>query len=109
MQNNQIQRRLNSSSLPKDPPNLARDGAKKLLTDPAIVAGQKRQTTGELAAYHHGVSVDDEPNTTKSYESKTPIHPGMTARQKAGVDPVADSGSEILKAAGRLGRAPEKE
>ncbi len=92
MTDKNTQRPLNSQF------NLARAGSPKKLTDPAIAHGQKRQTKGELHPYLHGQSVDDEPNTTKSYEDckPVPVHSGMTNRQKAAIHPVANDPSEIL-------------
>jgi hypothetical protein len=50
-----VQRKLNSSS----PEGIARSGAPKNLKTPQPVVGHKRQTTGDLAPYHHGISVDE--------------------------------------------------
>jgi hypothetical protein len=90
-----------------DKPCIARDGSPKKLTVPEIKPGMKRQTTGEPSPYHHGISVDDEPNTTKTYlatpgKPAVPVHSGMTDRQKAGVDP--DAASKALGDAANLGR-----
>lgn len=83
----------------------ARIGAEKRTPDAPIKPGMKRQTAGETAAYHHGVSVDDTPNVPlKDYEKAAPIHPGMTAKQKAGVDPVANDPKRIFAEAAKLGR-----
>ena len=82
---------------------IGRDAAPKVLAPVAIAHGMKRQTVGDLAAYHHGVSVDDRPNTPlKSYEKPVAIHPGMTEQQKAKFDPAA-AGNQ-LRAAGILSR-----
>jgi hypothetical protein len=84
--------------------NIARDGAQKSIVPAPTVYGQKRATVGPLAAYHHGVSVDDEPNVARSFEKPVPVHPHMTDQQKAGVDPFANSPAAILKDAAKLGR-----
>jgi hypothetical protein len=75
-------------------PPIARSGAKKKLTDPAIAHGMVRQTRGSFG-FHHGVTVEDEPMTTKVGHTGTqsPIHAGMS-RQTTG------NGSDVLKAAG---------
>ncbi len=82
-----------------DKPNIAREGAEKKLTTPAIAHGQKRQTAPSHD-WLHGAPIDDEPNTPlapKSYESRVPIHPGMTNKQRAAIHPVANDPSEILR------------
>lgn len=98
-----LQRPLNSTF------NVARDGAAKKLVVPATLPGQKRQTTGDVgASYHHGITVDDRPNTTKTYTGSTPVHPGMVT------SPVADDkfrgkhdpqlGGVVLSEGSNLGR-----
>jgi hypothetical protein len=82
--------------------NLARDGAEKKLTVPAIVAGQKRQTTGELHGHLHGQAVDDAV-PVKTFSKPVPLHPSTTARQRAGVDASNDP-KAILRTAAALGR-----
>jgi len=101
-----MQRKLNSSQPPRDPPNLARDGGAKNIATPAIVPGQVRQTKGQPAAYHHGVTVDDLPNSgiIKSHEKPIPAHDGMSNGAKH--DPA--HGDAVLEEAARLGRPPEK-
>jgi hypothetical protein len=89
------------------PYNIARDGAPTRTTVAQPVPGQKRQTSGEPAAYHHGVTVDDMPRTIKTFTGKMPIHPGMTDAQKAKVHPVANAPKVILADAANLGK-PEK-
>jgi len=54
-----------------------RSGAPKNTPDAQPVRGQRRQTTGELAAYHHGIAVDDTPDTLPSHEGKIPVHDSM--------------------------------
>lgn len=97
-----IQRRLNSSFTG------ARDGAPKKLVAAPPVHGQQRQTKGEPAAFHHGVTVDDTPNTTKSFTGEIPLHPGVTDAQRAKVHPVVNDPKVILTDAANLGRPPEK-
>jgi hypothetical protein len=94
-----MQRKLNTAY------NVARDGAPKNIPDAPIKPGMKRQTSGELAAYHHGVSVDDTPNVPlKSYEKPIPVHAAMTDKQRANIHPVANDPHAILQDAANLGR-----
>jgi hypothetical protein len=97
MQN--VQRPLNSST----PEGIARSGAAKKLTTPTVVVGQVRQTKGEPAAYHHGVSVDDTPNTVKSHTKPVAIHPSATENQRTELFNSASAKGHLLDAA-RLGR-----
>jgi hypothetical protein len=92
-------RKLNSSQ----PKNLARDGASKKLTDPAIVQGQKRQTTGDLAPYHHGVALDDTPNTVKNHEKPVGFHMGVSDKQIIEFSR-GSTASQVLEEASNLGR-----
>jgi len=97
-----MQRKLNSSTPPKDPPNLVRDGSAKRTVDAPIKPGMVRQTKGEFG-YHHGVTVDDEPNTVKSHTQPIGYHSGMTDKQviKDGQSPTA---GQVLHDAANLGR-----
>src|ERR1700737_2891693 len=95
------QRRLNSTYTDKIGP----DGApKKTQTGFAPAApGMKRATLGDLAAYHHGVSVNDEPNTAKTYTGSIPVHPGMKQSSEGGShDPSLSN--KVLQEAANLGR-----
>lgn len=80
------------------------DGAPKRLTDPAPAHGQKRRTKGALSAYHHGVTVQDEPMTTKPGHTgkAVPIHNGMGSAtpEHRGANYGPDHGSKILGSAG---------
>src|ERR1700682_915565 len=78
-----VQRKLNSSMPPRDPPNIARDGSAKNIVDAPIKPGMTRQTKGKPAAFHHGITVDDLPNSdiVKSHEKPIGFHPGMTDKQ----------------------------
>ena len=89
------QRKLNSA--------LPRNGAPKNITDAPIKPGMKRTTSGEPAAYHHGVSVGDEPNAVKSFTNPAPLHPATPARiaDKVGA---SNDASTVLAEAARLGR-----
>jgi len=94
------QRSLNSAS-----PFHPRNGAAKRTVEAQPVPGQRRQTSGELAAYHHGQALNDEPNVPlKTYEQKIPVHPGMTDKQRAAIHPVANDPHAILQDAANLGR-----
>jgi hypothetical protein len=75
------------------------------LHTPEIVKGQRRKTSGEPAAFHHGVSVDDTPNVPfKSHERPVKIHDGMTDKQRATVDPIGNNPGVILRDAENFGR-----
>jgi hypothetical protein len=101
--NTNVQRPLNAAY------NLARDGSSKRIVEAAPVPGQRRQTRGPLAAYHHGVALNDEPNVPfKSYEKPISLHPSVTDRQRAEVHPIANSASQILTDAANLGRPRKK-
>lgn len=55
-------------------PNLARDGAKKNAVDSIPVKeGMRRVTAGTPAAYHHGIEIQDEPNSTIIKDHERPI------------------------------------
>lgn len=86
------------------PEGMARDGAPKRLTDPAIAPGMKRATSGGLHPYLHGQAVNDKA-LEKSWSGKgnVPVHPGMTSKQKASVHPIANDGNAILQEAATLG------
>lgn len=109
--NSSVMKHLNIGFLPAAPPrqapggdhNIARSGSPKVTLEAQTVPGQTRQTRGEMG-YHHGVTVGDAPNLPyKSYETKTPIHPGMTKKQVADTAK-APSASAILHNASNLGR-----
>lgn len=124
MDRKQIQRPLNAAmktlivgTLPAAPKraalsgddNIARSGAPKRTVDAPISPGMKRQTSGELHPYLHGVTVEDEPNVPlKSHERAIPLHPSTPARVAAAVHPVANDPGEILRDAARLGRPQPK-
>jgi hypothetical protein len=97
-------RKLNSS-VPKDPPNLARDGGKKNIVDAPIKPGMTRQTKGEPAAFHHGVTVDDLPNSAIIPDREKPVGFAMGTTddqiKRAVNHPTA---GQVLQAAARLGR-----
>lgn len=100
-----MQRPLNSSSLLHP-----RNGAAKKTVDAQPVPGMVRQTKPSHD-FLHGSPIDDEPNTPlapKSHESKIPVHPGMTDKQRAGVHPIYNDTGEILHDAANLWRKPEK-
>jgi hypothetical protein len=102
-----IQPRKLNSSMPKiDPPNIARDGGAKRIVDAPIKAGMKRVTQGEPAAYHHGVTVDDLPNSkiVKSHERTIGFHSGMTDKQIINVANNSTAG-QVLTDASKLGKA----
>ena len=124
MNKSQMQRPLNSASnatkpmvslnvgtLPAAPirsriegEGIARDGAEKITPAAPVKPGMARRTTGEMSPHIHSQTVNDEPNVPfKSYE-KIPVHPGMTAKQRAAIDPYANDPAEILANASRLGR-----
>jgi hypothetical protein len=81
--------------------SMARNGAAKKLTTPTITPGMSRQTKGEFGFYH-GVTVQDEPLTTKLTGKSSPIHNGMGSEnpEHRGQDFGPDHGSKILGAAG---------
>jgi hypothetical protein len=88
---------------------LARDGAAKHTVEAPVKANMVRQTKGEPAAYHHGVTVDDEPSVPlKSHEKPIGFHSAMIDRRIVGVanSPTSD---QIIREAARFGRPPEKE
>jgi hypothetical protein len=69
----------------------------------------RRATSGEPSPYHHGIVTQDEPNVPlKSYEKPIPVHNGMTDRQRAKLDPVADNAKNILTDAANLAKPPQK-
>jgi hypothetical protein len=84
--------------------NMARAGAPKAVTVPALAYGQTRQTQGTLSPLHHGVAIQDEPMTTKSGHTgkAVPIHNGMNTKtpEARGADYGPDHGSKILGDAG---------
>lgn len=55
------------------------------INDPIpTVPGQRRQTSGNVAnSFHHGIAVDDEPNTTPTHEQGIRVHAAMSPRQVA--------------------------
>ena len=84
--------------------NIARDGAAKITPEAPIKAGMKRRTTGEeLSAFHHGITVRDEPNTVKSFTRETPHH---DATPRTGDRDFHDPklGAAVLNEAASLGR-----
>jgi hypothetical protein len=83
--------------------NVARDGAAKKLVVPAPAHGQTRQTKGEPSAYHHGVTVNDEPNTTKTFVGSVPLHPATPDAQRAKIGASNDP-KVVLTDAANLGR-----
>jgi hypothetical protein len=87
--------------------NIARDGAEKKLTVPEIKPDMVRQTTGDLSPHHHGIAVDDEPNTTKTYVGEVPLnpgtHPSLTKSTQRG-NRIDGEGTAQLQSAARLGR-----
>jgi hypothetical protein len=87
---------------------IGRDGAPKNIVDAPIAHGMKRQTRGEFG-FHHGVTVQDEPMTTKTFDASKPIaaHPGMTDRQVAR-HAAMPSANDVLSNAARLGKPAEK-
>lgn len=91
------------------PKNIARDGAPKNTAAPATVPGQVRQTKGEPAAYHHGITTDDLPNSkiVRNHEKPTGYHTANTDAQivKSANHPTA---GQVLADAARLGKPPEK-
>jgi len=93
-----MQRPLNSA-IEK---NIARDGSvQKKTVDAPVKPGMRRASSGEMAAYHHGVTV--KPNTPKTFEGKIKIHDGMAEHQRAKIDQSNDAGA-ILRDAANLGR-----
>jgi len=89
--------------------NIARSGAPKRTVDAPIKPGMTRQTSGDLHPYLHGQAVQDEPNVPlKTYETKIPLHPATTPKQRATVHPIANDPGEILRDAARLARPVEK-
>ncbi len=68
----------------------------------------RRQQTGEPHPYIHGQTMDDAPNTVKSYEGSIPVHPGMSEASKAAVHPVANDPKEVLRDAQNLGRGSKE-
>jgi hypothetical protein len=74
------------------------------VVDPAITPGMKRATSGELAAWHHGIAVQDEPNVgLRDFERKIPLHPATPPHVAAQVHSVANDPNAILKEAATLG------
>jgi hypothetical protein len=89
---------------PKDPPNIARDGAEKKLTTPQPVFGHKRRTEGTLHPHLHGQAQDDAV-PVKSYAGKSvPVHSAMTDNQKMSIDPIGNDAGTILRDAKNFGR-----
>ena len=90
-------------------PNLARDGAAKRLTTPAITHGMVRQSAPSHA-YLHGQAVDDEVND-KNFVGKGNVetHPEMFSHPKSNRGDRLrgthdrDAGNKLLHEAGRLG------
>jgi hypothetical protein len=94
------QRSLNSSS-----PLHPRNGAAKVTAVAQPVPGQKRQTPDAVFTGPGQSALDDEPNLPmKHHQVMAPIHPGMTDKQRAKIDPVANDPSVILNDAAALGR-----
>jgi hypothetical protein len=83
-------------------PPIAREGAPKRLTVPALATGMVRQTKPSHE-FLHGAPLDDEP-LQKNWHGKgnVPTHAGMTKQQ---VSNTAGSpkGDAMLQEAGRLG------
>jgi hypothetical protein len=82
---------------------MARTGAPKNIVEAPPVYGMKRATVGPLAAYHHGVSVDDEPNAVKSFTRETPLH-SAHANNQTSADVPSVSAKAVLTDAAKLGR-----
>lgn len=80
--------------------NMARAGAPKKLTTPAITPGMRRTTTGALHPYLHSRPIDDETADKFSHGKQVAVHPAMRSRTSRGVD---GDGFEHLQKAGRLG------
>jgi hypothetical protein len=86
--------------------NLARAGAPKRFAAPTIHPGMvgAPKSAKKLSAYHHGVTVEDEPLTTKFAHTgkSSPIHNGMGSEnpEHRGMDFGPDHGSKILGSAG---------
>jgi hypothetical protein len=98
-----MQRKLNSTY-----ENIARSGAAKKLTDPAIKEGMTRQTSGEPHPSLHSQPIDDEV-PQKSYVGKeVPLnpgtHPSLTKSTQRG-NRIDGEGSAQLQSAARLGRS----
>jgi hypothetical protein len=93
------QRPLNTTYAHK----IGRNGAPKNIVDAPIAHGMKRQTKGTFG-FHHGVAVQDEPMTTKTFDASKPIsvHPGMTDKQAAR-HAATPSANDVLSSAARLG------
>jgi hypothetical protein len=88
--------------------NIARDGRvpKRYLTnEPAPAFGMKRQQSGELAdSIHHGVALDDEPNSDiKTYRNPPQPNPGTPSRSDRGQH-IAGLGQAVLQNAADLGK-----
>lgn len=89
--------------------NIARDGGKpKNVGTAPISHGMKRQTHGTPSAFHHGVTVQDEPNSVKAaLTAKTvPVHFGMPTHMNSaherGWAPQPGDASRHLRASSRL-------
>jgi hypothetical protein len=84
--------------------NLARTGKQKNLaaapTHPSMASAPKNAKP--LSAFHHGVTVQDEPLTAKLTGKNVPVHNGMGSEnpEHRGQDFGPDHGSKILGAAG---------
>src|SRR5713101_3200963 len=80
--------------------NIAREGEpKNTVAEIPTTHGMKRQTAPSHD-WLHGAPIDDEPNTPlapKSYEKQVAVHPGMTAKQRAGIHPTENDPSAILR------------
>jgi hypothetical protein len=99
------QRSLNSSS-----PFHPRNGApKRAAVEAPPVVGQKRQTPDSVFTGPGQSALDDEPNLPiKSHAKPIPVHSGMTNKQRAALDPVANNGDAILQDAVRMARPADK-
>jgi hypothetical protein len=91
-------------------------GKPKIMRAPKPTHGAVRQTTGSLAPFHHGVTLDDRPNSKiiKSHEKPVAITPGMSpdvfnphhagrASHEEGL------GQKVLEEAGNLGHPTKKD
>ena len=95
-----------------DKPNIARDSTvakQATTTTPAITPGMRRASVGEMAAYHHGITTDDLPNTVKDFTKAISLHSANPlSPEKAATH--ATAARDALTDAARLGRPapPEK-
>jgi hypothetical protein len=92
------------------PEKIGRDGAPKHIVDAPITPGMVRQTQGMPAAYHHGVTVDDEPNSdiVKSFEKPIGFHSGVSDAQIMKSSHGATA-NQVLTDAANLGRPVDKD